>query len=148
MGRPSYTYDPTRAAAGGVDQMRFELGDVMVEGGPDTCALTDEEYKAIIDACPKRWKRAKLRCIESILFRFSYEVDTKVDELSLSLSQRLDAWKRMRDELKAELEASAPFGNPHALSERHYFHVGMMENRRSGGTEGGPPHVSPPGKPR
>lgn len=143
MAQPSYTYDPTQAAAGGVDQMRFELGDVMVEGGPDTCALSDEEYAAIIGETP-RWKKAKLRCIESILFRFSYEVDTRVGQLSLSLGQRLEAWRKLRDELKAEVEASAPIANPKAISQKHYFHVGMMENQRSGGTEGGPGHVPPP----
>lgn len=142
MAQPAYTYDPTKIAEGGKDQMRFELGDTMVEGGPDTCALSDAEYTAIIEATP-RWKKAKLRCIESILFRFSYEVDTKVGALSLSLSQRLEAWRKLRDELKAEVETAAPIASPQAIRGPHYFHSGMMENRRSGGTEGGPGHVPP-----
>ncbi len=143
MAQPAYTYDPTQIAQGGKDQMRFELGDTMVEGGADTCALTDAEYTAIIAATP-RWKKAKLKCIESILFRFSYEVDTRVGALSLSLSQRLDAWRRLRDELKAEIDAAAaPSANPQAIGGPHYFHTGMMENRRGGGTEEGPGHVSP-----
>ena len=143
MARPAYSYDPTKIAEGGKDQMRFELGDTMVEGGADTCALSDEEYTAIINATP-RWKKAKLRCIESILFRFSYEVDTKVGALTLSLGQRLEAWRKMRDELKTEVEASAPVANPQAISTSHYFHVGMMENRRAGGTEGGLDNVPSP----
>lgn len=144
MAQPAYTYDPTQIAEGGKDQMRFELGDTMVEGGADTCALTDAEYTAIIGATPK-WKRAKLRCIESILFRFSYEVDTRVGALSLALNQRLEAWCRLRDELKAEIEtAAAPSANPAAIGGPHYFRVGMMENRRGGGTEGVKGHVFPP----
>lgn len=142
MAQSAYSYDPTQIAKGGKDQMRFELGDTMVEGGSDTCALSDAEYTAIIEATP-RWKKAKLRCIESILFRFSYEVDTTVGKLSLSLNQRLEAWKKLRDELKAEVETAAPVANPQAISGNHYFHVGMMENRRGGGTEGGPGHVPP-----
>ena len=142
MAQPAYTYDPTKIAQGDKDQMRFELGDTMVEGGADTCALSDAEYTAIIEATP-RWKKAKLRCIESILFRFSYEVDTRVGALSLSLSQRLEAWRRLRDELKAEVETAAPVANPQAIGGPHYFHTGMMENRRGGGTEEGPAHVSP-----
>lgn len=142
MAQSAYTYDPTKIAEGGKDQMRFELGDTMVEGGADTCALTDAEYTAIIEATP-RWKKAKLRCIESILFRFSYEVDTRVGALSLSLSQRLEAWRKLRDELKAEVETAAPVVNPQAIGGPHYFHAGMMENRRSGGTEGGPGRVPP-----
>ena len=144
MAQPAYTYDPAKIAEGGKDQMRFELGDVMVEGGADTCALNDAEYTAIIQSTP-RWKKAKLKCIESILFRFSYEVDTKVGALSLSLSQRLSAWRKLRDELKAEVETAAPVANPQAIGGPHYFHTGMMENRRGGGTEEEPDHVSPHG---
>lgn len=143
MAQPAYSYDPTKIGEPGKDKMRFELGDTMVEGGVDTCALTDAEYTAIIEATP-RWKVAKLRCLESILFRFMYEVDTDVGELSLALHQRRDAWKAMRDELKDEIEAGVPIASPQAIGGPHYFHVGMMENRRSGGTEGGPGHVFPP----
>ncbi len=144
MAQPAYSYDPTQIAQGGKDQMRFELGDTMVEGGADTCALTDAEYTAIIEATPK-WKRAKLRCLESILFRFMYEVDTDVGALSLALHQRREAWQAMRDELKKEVEnAAGPIAHPQAISGPHYFHAGMMENRRSGGTEGGLRRVPPP----
>ena len=44
----SYTYNPEKVSEPGVDRMRFELGDVMVEGGTETCALTDEEFKAVL----------------------------------------------------------------------------------------------------
>ena len=39
----TYAYDPSKLAERGKDLMRFELGDTMVEGGQDTCALCDEE---------------------------------------------------------------------------------------------------------
>lgn len=140
MPRPTYTYDPEKITEGGKDQMRFELGDTMVEGGFDTCALCDAEYSAII-AGTRRWKAAKLKCLESILFRFGYEIDTDVGELSLSLRQRFEGWKKLRDELKAEIEISAPMAAPRAICGPHYFHAGMMENRRAGGTEEGSRHV-------
>ena len=66
MAQLTYTYDASKIAEHGLDQMRFELGDTMVEGGTETCALSDQEYKAVIEAYP-RWKRAKLACVESIL---------------------------------------------------------------------------------
>ena len=72
MAQLTYTYDAGKIAEHGLDQMRFELGDTMVEGGVETCALSDQEYKAVIEAYP-HWKRAKLACVESILRRFSYE---------------------------------------------------------------------------
>ena len=58
----------------GVDRMRFELGDTMVEGEQETSALCNEEYEAII-AAKKTWKRAKLAALESIMRRFGMEVN-------------------------------------------------------------------------
>ena len=139
MAQLTYTYNPEKIGEPGPDKMRFELGDTMVEGGAETCALSDQEYKAVLDAYP-RWKRAKLACVESILRRFSYEVNTKVGELNLSLSDRLDYWKKLYSDLKADVSASAPSANPAAIGGQHYFYAGMMENHdtgRSGGKGGG-----------
>ena len=44
----TYQYEPENIAKYGKDRMRFELGDVMVEGKEKTCALCDEEYNAVI----------------------------------------------------------------------------------------------------
>ena len=76
MSKGVYTYESGNISELGKDRMRFELGDVMVEGGSDTAALTDEEIQAAIDTYPKSWKRAKLMLLESLCRRFSYEVDT------------------------------------------------------------------------
>lgn len=92
----SYTYDPSKITENGKDRMRFELGDTVVEGMEETCALTDEEYKAALAMYPRKWRKAKLALLSSIVHRFMYEVDTKVGPLSLSLHQRAEAWKAMR----------------------------------------------------
>ena len=84
----AYNYDPAAVAEYGKDRMRFELGDTMVEGGPDTTALPDEEIEAALSAYPKAGKRAKLMLLESLFRRFSYEVDTKTGPLTLSLQAR------------------------------------------------------------
>ena len=39
----TYTYVASNIIEPGKDRMRFELGDTMVEGKAETCALTDEE---------------------------------------------------------------------------------------------------------
>lgn len=133
----SYTYDPEKISEAGRDRMRFELGDVMVEGGADTCALSDEEYDAVLGRYPDRWRRAKLALIESVLRRFSYEVDTRVGPLSLSLSQRLDAWRTLYQDLKEELTQTGSFGiSPSILEGRPYFFEGMHDNLDAGGAEG------------
>ncbi len=91
----AYTYNAENAAEYGVDRMRFELGDVQVAGGAATCALTDEEYAAVLSGYSSfsdiSWKRAKLKLVKAILARFAYEVDTQVDHLSLSLSDRYNS---------------------------------------------------------
>ena len=44
----TYTYDPLKIKDRGKDQMRFEIGDTLVDGGADTCALSDEEYEGML----------------------------------------------------------------------------------------------------
>ena len=57
----TYTYEPAMITSYGKDRMRFELGDVMVDGRERTCALSDEEYIVLSDdvQSEKDWKRAK-----------------------------------------------------------------------------------------
>ena len=134
----TYTYDPTHIADNGKDRMRFELGDTMVEGGDETCALTDEEYAAVMGMYPTKWKKAKLELLKSILHRFAYEVNTTVGPLSLQLRGRFDAWKALHDELAAQVGAmGTPSLPPQISNTPAYFHTRMQENPEAGGTEGG-----------
>ena len=137
MADRSYTYDPTKIVGKGKDRMRFELGDTMVEGGPETAALTDEEINAVLEMYPNKWKKAKLALVESICRRFSYEVDTDVGPLSLGLQARVEVWREMYKELKAELNYFVPSANPAAISGTPYFYKGMMDNPSTGRKEGG-----------
>ena len=50
MKKKTYTYNPEKIGEPGVDRMRFEIGDTMVEGEQETSALCNEEYEAIIAA--------------------------------------------------------------------------------------------------
>jgi len=122
----TYTYNPAQINQQGKDRMRFELGDTMVEGHEETCALSDEEYSAILELYPNKWKRAKLALIESILRRFSYEVDTKVGPLSLGLKGRVEMWREMYKELKAEIGSSPSISAK--VNKPPYFYTGMMDN--------------------
>ena len=58
MARYTYSYDATKIGERGKDRMRFELGDIMVEGMEQTSALSDEEYNAILQAYPGKIGRA------------------------------------------------------------------------------------------
>ena len=100
----TYSYDPTKINEFGVDRMRFELGDVLVLEGAKTAYLSDSEYLAVLESS-KSWRRAKFRLIETLLRRFSYETDTKVDSVEFKLSQRVDEWRREYNRLRTEVDA-------------------------------------------
>lgn len=93
-----YSYNPNLINDGALNQMRFYLGDCL----PDSFYLSDEEICAALNNAT--FKRAALRLVESLLFRFSYEVDTKIHEAEFDLSDRVANWRKLRDDLKAELE--------------------------------------------
>lgn len=129
-----YSYDPHSCMDGGINQMRFELGDTVTEEEGMPTLLSDEEYNAIITAYPGKWKRAKLICLEAIMMKLSYEVDTSVDGLSYSLNQRAERWQKMYDRLKKELSASVPDAAsvlpPSMMNKPRYFHTDMHTNHR------------------
>lgn len=104
---PNFTYDPTKITDNGLDQMRFELGDTVVDMGAISSPLCDEEYAAIIGKYGKSWKTAKLKCLEAIVMKLAYEVNTSVDGLSYSLDSRAERWKKMLDDAKKEVRAIA-----------------------------------------
>lgn len=132
----TYTYDPTQMMDEGKNQMRFELGDTQTDGAPETCALSDEEYTAIIEKVKsdgRGFRYAKLKCLEAICMKMAYEVDFSADGMSMSLSQRYERWKKLLHEMQAEYQQIS--ANPAALGKNrldggHYFYAGMHDNTR------------------
>jgi hypothetical protein len=139
----TYTYDPTQIRARGKDQMRFELGDTQVDGGAATCALSDEEYTAMLEDVDQghvntrqsnhAWLLTKLEIVEAILLKLSYQVNTRIDVLSYGLGDRAQHWKDLYEMLKAELlgATGAPRISDRALKKPPYFHTDMKTNRRA-----------------
>lgn len=132
----TYSYDPTKITEGGKDQMRFELGDTVVDMDGIPSPLCDEEYAAIIQKYGKSWKRAKYECLRAICMKMSYEVDTSVGGLSYSLNQRYERWQAMEEKARKELAALAGVprvGDPGSLMPHDhtpYFYNDMQANRR------------------
>ena len=132
----TYSYDPTKITEGGVDQMRFELGDTVVNMDGMASPLCDEEYAAIIQKHGKNWRKAKYECLSAICMKLSYEVNTSIGGLSYSLSDRFNRFKEMKSDLKKELTAisgTPRAGNPASLSPNGgtpYYFNDMMANRR------------------
>lgn len=122
-----FTYDPTKIGEIGKDRMRFELGDTMVDNNGANAAISDEEINAILTAYPN-WAMAKLKIVESIYRRFSYEISVSVGGMSLQLQQRVEHWKKMYDDLR-KTGASAPsVPSGQSADSEMYFYTGMMDN--------------------
>ena len=98
-----------------------------------TCYLSDEEIVAVLESS-KTWRRAKFRLVESLLRRFSYEVDTKIQNAEWSMSDRVDEWRRLYNQLKGELEAEelaeSNFGFTGKKGRPPVFNIGMHDWRK------------------
>ena len=125
-----FTFDPSQINDGGLNQMRHELGDVFVHEPDKETYLCDEEILAALSGS-STFKRAKYRLVESLLRRFSYEVDTKVDKVEWKLSQRVDEWKSLFTRLKSELEpeeaVSSNFGFSSHATVAPFFTRNMFD---------------------
>ena len=131
-----YSYDPSKITGGGLDQMRFELGDTVVDMDGISSPLCDEEYIAILDKYGTDWRKAKIQCLSAIVMKLSYEVNTSVGGLSYSLSERYERWKKMLDDEKKSVKAlhSVPIaGDPTSLMPHGgtpYFYNDLHANHR------------------
>lgn len=128
----TYTYDPARIRGGGVDQARFELGDIDVER---EAALCDEEILAAIQA-EADWISALCALARGVAMRLSFEADIRSDGTELKLSQRAAAWERVaaRLEMRRGLARCVPRAG--CADRGRYFGAGMLSNPRASGGGG------------
>ncbi len=132
MSDRTFSYDGALITDHGLNQMRFELGDVLVEEPDKTAYLTNEEINAMIEAYPNKWKRAKFELVKSLLYRFAPEVDTQSGPVHWALSQRYSQWKALYQELKTEASASdtSPIATGiYGKIRPPYFREGVHDNR-------------------
>lgn len=132
----TYTYVASNIIEPGKDRMRFELGDTMVEGKAETCALTDEEIICALEMKKYNWKQAKLALLESICRRLAYEVDTTTGPLSLAFSGRAKLWREDYEQLKKEVKTESITVPPSSFGsdgngKPPYFYTGMMHNHNA-----------------
>ena len=79
------------------------------------------------------WLWAKLYSLEAIMFKLSYQVNTKVDVLSYALGDRAELWKDLYEKVRAEILANTgvPTLADSAKRKPPYFHTGMDDNPRT-----------------
>ncbi|MCI8414899.1 MAG: hypothetical protein HFF00_04640 [Ruminiclostridium sp.] len=128
----TYSYNPLNLAQEGVDKMRFELGDTVVDAEGLSSPLCDEEYAAMLGQ-HKDWRQAKIACLRAIVMKLAYEADTSVDGLSYSLRQRFDRWKAMLEEEEKRAVPGVPIVHDGALpphGSTPYFYNDLHANPR------------------
>lgn len=140
MAETNYTYNPADISTESVSRARFELGDIMVDGGAETCYLSDQEIQAII-ATESGWKWKLFRLADAVCMRLSYETNWKDDGTSFDLNQRAERWMKLRDKLKDEAAMEECLPESDAVNESigsadggHYFYRDMTNS----------PYVQPP----
>ncbi len=127
----AYSYEPDKIGENDVYRMRLELGDTTFAPAELTAALCDEEYRYIIDSSQGKWKQAKVECLKAILMKYSHQVNTKIDDLSYSFSDRVKVWREMLDELEQKSTGAIPAMNAAAMKSPHYFYNDMHKNPES-----------------
>lgn len=131
----AYTYDQTKILEWGVDRMRLDLGDTDVENGGESCALSDEEYEALINdtyGAGRTWKYAQLRCLQVIVARMAMMTDVQLDGMTLDMTQRYERWRIM---LRCKQELFKGLSAPRcSCSDKGYaLAKGMHDNPRAAG---------------
>lgn len=137
----TFTYNLSEIKTRSISRARFQLGDVMVDGGEETCYLADEEIQAVLDETPG-WKKCLYRLADAVCMRLSFETNWRDDGTAFDLNQRAERWMKLRDQFKkeAEIEDCMPQSGAVDASLRneedggHYFYAGMQQS----------PYVKPP----
>ena len=126
----TFSFDASQINDGGLNQARFELGDCLVVEPEKNAFLSDEEILAVLET-NLSWKRKKLRLIDSLLHRFSFEVNQSVREAEWQLSDRFKHFEALRKKLLDEIAAEGICAGFKKSSARPpIFYLGMNDNRR------------------
>lgn len=133
-----YSYESTELSDNEIYKLRFELGDTDISGGELTAALSDGEYKYIIEEYGnKSFNHKKIKALEAIIAKLSYQVNFSVDGMRYDLGDKFDRWKIMLEDLKSNA-VKPPTDllgqNINELGQNfnanHYFHYDMKHNPR------------------
>lgn len=127
----TYTYEPEKIFDGGINQMRFELGDIAVNGlAEQTCVMCDEEYQGVLQQSKGNFRMAKILALRAIVSRLSFEVDIKVHDLSMNLPKRRQYFQELLNKLEQSVQFPVTSGG-NSTQKEAYFYLGMQENENA-----------------
>lgn len=126
----AYTYKPAELNTSSVSKMRFELGDIDVDGEEQTCMLSDQEIQVVI-GMHKNWGRAKLYLVNSVLARLAFETNVSVGGMSVSSTSRYAHWEKLKEELEKKVGRLVIPKPGDGEQSTMYFHQDMQRNNRS-----------------
>jgi len=101
----TYSGDPT---ASDLDGVRFLVGDV----DEDEQLLSDEEIEYLLSQYSDS-RMAAARAARAIAARFARQVDERVGDMALTLSQRVRHFTALADELESRVGAPPGYVEPH-----------------------------------
>ena len=98
----AWSYDPNLSTK--KDEVRLIIGDT----DTNDQLLQDEEIEYFLEQTQNSVTQASIKAIMAIIAKLSRKVDKSVGEAKLSLSQQIEHYRKLLDDLKSNMAIASP----------------------------------------
>jgi len=102
----AWSYDPNLPTK--TDEVRLIIGDTDI----DDQLLQDEEIEYFLEQSQDSVTQASIKAVMAIIAKLSRKVDKSVGEAKLSLSQQIEHYQKLLDNLKSNMIVTPEFETP------------------------------------
>ena len=102
----AWSYDPNLSTK--KDEVRLIIGDTDI----DDQLLQDEEIEYFLEQSQDSVIQASIKAVMAIIAKLSRKVDKSVGEAKLSLSQQIEHYQKLLDNLKSNMIVTPEFETP------------------------------------
>jgi len=102
----AWSYDPNLSTK--KDEVRLIIGDTDI----DDQLLQDEEIEYFLEQSQDSVIQASIKAVMAIIAKLSRKVDKSVGEAKLSLSQQIEHYQELLDNLKSNMIVTPEFETP------------------------------------
>lgn len=102
----AWSYDPNLPTK--KDEVRLIIGDTDI----DDQLLQDEEIEYFLEQSQDSVIQASIKAVMAIIAKLSRKVDKSVGEAKLSLSQQIEHYQKLLDNLKSNMIVTPEFETP------------------------------------